>query len=452
MPPSRRGPTTLRLLLLASIVLFVLVLVVLTNQLPDRGQAEQLRKLQASIAATAAGTSLPAPRKPSLPRCGTEPATGVPRGGSCRFVLRNRQMDNVELLYVSGSEESRYWIIDYNHSFEVSSYTGDVWRLRSRHGLLLKEFATPVCAAGTVPEVILNPCAPPGVVPLAPLAPPSLAAQFTPARYRSCGVDEVLSGSPSPGMHLLCLLHVRTVPRVAYAIAIFAHSLRGAAASETPVPSHVFLVLDMSIRCLAFTERTVPCASQAHFTLHSYPCLAVSILGVSHHRLAPVYCWLTAHRARSPETLSELALAELERPRRTPPQQPAGVFTLAGIRIEKVAHLSHAVHAGGGGGLLVIEGGQWVWPAAFVGQEHVIPMPIAPSPPPPLPTDPLERMKALDGAYRGGPALGPAVTLRVLSIKPRVLEVRSCSNSFSYHVVSPFLSYSHQCWQAANSP
>ena len=81
------------------------------------------------------------PRDMRIPRCpvpDTRPAPEQHDRGPCRFVILNQQMDNAELLYVTGDgDERRYFIVDYNSSLFVSSYTGDVWRLRSRRGLSL---------------------------------------------------------------------------------------------------------------------------------------------------------------------------------------------------------------------------------------------------------------------------------------------------------------------------
>eukprot|EP00966_Prymnesium_polylepis_P205031 4750350-Prymnesium_polylepis.1 len=95
---------------------------------------------------------LPPPRRAALPRCPEEgslapPPEPGPRE-NCLLEVHNRQTINVELLYVMPEGgEKRYWIVDYNSTFDINTFSGDQWRLRSRHGALLKDFAVPPCKA-----------------------------------------------------------------------------------------------------------------------------------------------------------------------------------------------------------------------------------------------------------------------------------------------------------------
>ena len=125
------------------------------------------------IAPLLARTDFGVPRAPQLAQCPVEgqPMTErveVGRGEPCTFVLHNPQPDNLEVLWVppQGGDEKRYAIVDYNSTTSMSSYTGDVWRVRSRHGTLQKEFAVPRCRDGQPhPIVTVPPCASEEVVP-----------------------------------------------------------------------------------------------------------------------------------------------------------------------------------------------------------------------------------------------------------------------------------------------
>jgi hypothetical protein len=256
--------------------------------------------------------------------------------------------------------------------------------MRSRHGWLLKEFVTPVCATRSArrPEVLVPPCAPPGAPPpMAPAAPAAVRRAFTPERLRACGAERALSSTvASPGMHLLCLLaapppaattpHVASPPAstlpagAALAVALFAHGVRGAPLGEPPNPSHVFLL---------------PAQPTA-------PALSVSDV--------------------EPAALIAAALAEMERVRQPSPHQPAALFSLGGVRLDSPRSVGRTARARSG--LLLFEGGQWLWPAVSIGQVHTIRLP-----PPP------------DGAAISGVPSGPAVRLVVRSLRPRILEVEA---------------------------
>ena len=110
----------LRRVVLLSLVVFALILVVLTSRLPDH-HSNEIKRLMLQ-------DGLPSPREPSLPLClPADVSLAIDRehGSACRFTVHNHQMENVELLWFDGSQEKRYWIIDYNSSF--------VWEARREH-------------------------------------------------------------------------------------------------------------------------------------------------------------------------------------------------------------------------------------------------------------------------------------------------------------------------------
>ena len=382
-----------RVALLAPIGVFVTIVFVLGLCLPGSSNDVELRRISADDGNRLAHNP---PRDMRIPRCpvpDTRPAPEQHDRGPCRFVIRNLQMDNAELLYVTGDgDERRYFIVDYNSSLFVSSYTGDVWRLRSRRGLLLKEFRTPSCAGLVAsPEVMLPPCAPPSLgPPQAPSLPPDLVRrEFSRERLRACGTDVVLSvDHPSPGMHLLCLVALSPRRGAAFAVALFANALRGAPASKAPVPSDVFFVP-------ASASPSTPAATPLDESA-----------GAGNPEPA-------AERWResqlSPETLASITLSMVERLQHPSPHQPAALFTLSGVRVDSDDAVGHAAVARQG--LLLFEGGQWVWPAARIGQEHLVRVQG-------LTTDGPTRS---DDGEEDGP--GAFARLRVLSIKPRILQV-----------------------------
>jgi hypothetical protein len=102
----------LRALTALSLALFVLVLIALASQLPERPHSHEVVRLTTQ-------PGLPTPRAPALRPCTSSeaPPPEDHERSACRFVVRNHQMENVELLYYDGTSERRYWIIDYNSSF-----------------------------------------------------------------------------------------------------------------------------------------------------------------------------------------------------------------------------------------------------------------------------------------------------------------------------------------------
>ena len=374
----------IRNVVLASLVLFSIALIYLASSLPGLPGARNAPTPPTEIATPHMAT-LPPPRIPTLPHCPlVERSNATTHGAPCKFIVVNSHMDNVELLYVTPGpkeEEKKYLVLDFNASVEMHSYTGDLWRMRSRHGQLLKEFETPVCgvwhlAHGRTPEVIVPRCrfgygtehAP---APLAPAASPAIRRGFTAERLRGCGSERVLSSEHlSPGMHLLCLHAFAALPPgAAFAAALFAHGTRGAPPAEPPSPTSVFLVPKgrfMSLEVLKSVGGGGGGGSSS---------------GVS------------------PAALIAYALAELERSRPPSPHQPAALFSLGGVRLESAESIAQAVKAQQG--LLLFEGGQWLWPAARIGQEHTVHFP------------------PLGGSH----AEAPSVRLRVLSVRPRILEV-----------------------------
>ena len=147
---------------------------------------------------------------------------------------------------------------------------------------------------------------------------------------RRCGSDVVLSdGAPAPGMHLLCILPLNRLPRLAssaprasYAVAAFAHSLR----AGTRVVTRTGAGAGELAATGTFTRRD-GAGSQA--TTPVNPSVNLSI--------TPTIVFLVPRgvsgASLTPEVLVALTLAELERPRRLPPHQPAALFTLAGRRL-----------------------------------------------------------------------------------------------------------------------
>ena len=226
-------------------------------------------------------------------------------------MVHNLQADNLELLFVAAeTDERRYFIVDYNSTQSVQSYTGDRWRVRTRHGVLQMEFRTPACREGQVhPVVALAPCATDDVLPpSAPSASPPIRASFTPSLMQRCGADRALSAEHlSPGMHLLCLLPVDAAvagsTNDVLGVAIFPHGLRGSSpspsssfsssdAAAAPRPSHIFVLLPIPTG-----DKAAAASSGGRASLSS--------------------------SMPSPDELISVALSEIERPQRKPsPHQP----------------------------------------------------------------------------------------------------------------------------------
>jgi prolyl 4-hydroxylase len=371
---------SLRTIVVLSIAAFSIATLMMASYLPGAGPMLLSRSSPPHDWSTSAKL-LPPPRQPSLPRCsaafpGDGDGLGATERPPCQFFVRNQQMDNAELLFVAdGGEERRYFIVDYNSSIRVHSYTGDRWRLRSRHGTLLREFHVPACDGRTPPEVLLVPCTQAEQTPpTAPRASAETVHAFTAERLRRCGTERALSSEhASPGMHLLCLLPVPSVLGAAFAVAVFAHGLRNAPASGAPVPTRVFYV-------------PAPPTPPPRLALASDPSAADI----------------------DPGSLIAFALAELERPLKKPrPHQPAAIFSLGGVRIDDSTGIARALSARQG--LLLFEGGQWLWPTAFIGQEHTISVGGG--------------MAAKVGHGRSSDGDTRVARLRVLSVRPRVLEV-----------------------------
>lgn len=186
-------------------------------------------------------------RNASMRRCpdgsGEDSSITPSRRAICILEVRNRQLDNVEILFVipsPGGGEKLYWVIDFDSTFELQTFSGDRWRLRSRHGLLLKEISVP--SGDDLPRrrvvVELYPCVPQNqpspIAPSLPLEPPLDAAESS-----SCGAVQVLSSQPQPGMHLLCLSSTRLGGVETFVVTAFAHSFVSAASLQ---PSHRFLL------------------------------------------------------------------------------------------------------------------------------------------------------------------------------------------------------------------
>lgn len=77
---------------------------------------------------------------------------------------------------------------------------------------------------------------------------------------------------------------------------------------------------------------------------------------------------LVSSRAAFTLTAPTRLCSQLERPVRGAPHQPPALFTLDGERVESTSALVHLFKSRGG--LLLLEGGQWVWPAPSIGFTH----------------------------------------------------------------------------------
>ena len=341
----------------ASITLFLVALVGLARLLPSG--RDETRATGVALAALARQQKLgvlPSPRKATLSQCpeegAFEPPPAVARE-NCHLEVHNHQLDNIEIIYVIPSPtggEKRYWIIDYNSSFDIGSFSGDRWRLRSRRGQLLKEFTVPACH--TLPArryvVHLDACMPRSHEqrPLAPALPNDVALDA--AQSASCGTHDILASQPQPGMHLLCLSPAPALAQAAFAVAAFAHSespLPGAALR----PTHRFVVP----RAPSKAERLAAARDVAEGEPgDDVPDEAAD--GAAGE-----------DGAVTPATLIALTLSEMERPVHPKPQQPAALFDGRGQRLRSAAALRAAVHAQQG--VLLMEGGQWMWPAPRLG-------------------------------------------------------------------------------------
>ena len=61
------------------------------------------------------------------------------RRGPVELHVINEHMGNLELLYVAGDTERRYWVIDARGDFRINTREGDVWYLRTKTGTLAAE-------------------------------------------------------------------------------------------------------------------------------------------------------------------------------------------------------------------------------------------------------------------------------------------------------------------------
>ena len=66
-------------------------------------------------------------------------SSGGARGGPVVLHVINEHMGNLELLYVAGDTERRYWVIDARGDFKINTREGDVWYLRTKTGTLAAE-------------------------------------------------------------------------------------------------------------------------------------------------------------------------------------------------------------------------------------------------------------------------------------------------------------------------
>lgn len=220
--------------------LFLAALLLMSALLPSHTSHLPSRTTHAVLS-----SSLPPPRNPSLLNCPQEgafqPGPTV-RGERCLLQIQNWRLENAELLYLSspGQPELRYWVIDYNSSFQLQAREGDHWLARSRLGLLLKEWVIPPCAHLPRRQVTvdLHPCTSPAAKqrPFAPALTPNPLAS---SQAASCATSLVLSSEPQPGMHLLCLSPAPAFVGAAFAVAAFAHSRQP---DGVLLPTHSFLV------------------------------------------------------------------------------------------------------------------------------------------------------------------------------------------------------------------
>ena len=121
------------------------------------------------------------------------------RGGSVELHIINEHMGNLELLYVAGSTERRYWVIDARGDFKISTRAGDVWYLRTKTGTLAAEITV---GSDARQELTIPRC-----LPEAQLEATAAATAHdvpTPAvgLLEACAPWSLLSASePSPGVH-----------------------------------------------------------------------------------------------------------------------------------------------------------------------------------------------------------------------------------------------------------
>ena len=94
--------------------------------------------LQAGLLGRGSNASLPAPLPAVCPILLSGSSTEA-RRGSVELHIINEHMGNLELLYVAGSTERRYWVIDARGDFKISTRAGDLWYLRTKTGTLAAE-------------------------------------------------------------------------------------------------------------------------------------------------------------------------------------------------------------------------------------------------------------------------------------------------------------------------
>ena len=120
------------------------------------------------------------------------------RGGSVELRVINEHMGNLELLYVAGTTERRYWVIDARGDFKISTRAGDLWYLRTKMGTLAAQITV---GSDARQELTIPRC-----LPEAQLEETAAATAHdvpTPAvgLLEGCAPWSLLSASePSPGM------------------------------------------------------------------------------------------------------------------------------------------------------------------------------------------------------------------------------------------------------------
>lgn len=236
------------------------------------------------------------------------------RRGPVELHVINEHMGNLELLYVAGDTERRYWVIDARGDFRINTREGDVWYLRTKTGTLAAEI--------TVGSDARQKLTIPRCLPEAQLEEAAAASAHdvpTPAvgRLEGCAPWSLLSASePSPGMHVVCVLPPpEHAPVEAAQLAVYADGwTEGAPQASRPPPSHSLMLP---------------------------PGVATSVEALALH------------------VMRRLGVAA-----RGPAHQPPGIYLPSGARLSSVAEVLAAPC------VLIFEGGLWVWPGVEVG--HVL--------------------------------------------------------------------------------
>lgn len=227
----------------------------------------------------------------------------------------NEHMGNLELLYVAGTTERRYWVVDARGDFKIGTRLGDRWYLRTKTGTLAAEITV---GSDARQELVIPRCLPEAQLEEAAAATARDVPTPAVGLLEGCAPWSLLSSSePSPGMHVVCVLPPpEHAPVEAAQLAVYADGwTEGAPQATRPPPSHSF-VLPPGV------------ASVEAVALHVMQRLGVAARGPQH--------------------------------------QPPAIYLPSGARLSSVAEVLAAPC------VLVFEGGVWVWPGIEVGHAIAI--------------------------------------------------------------------------------